>query len=73
VINRCLQIQETGHQRVLGFGAGAQGAGPVGSGGNERFSGDDFSGVLTRRIAEVKVRTFRLLGRDPLTMPFAAQ
>tara|TARA_B100000674_G_scaffold132173_1_gene102019 strand:- start:79 stop:300 length:222 start_codon:yes stop_codon:yes gene_type:complete len=73
VINRCLQIQKTADQYFASTKAGTQRTGPISSGGNERFSGDDFSGVLARGIAEVEVRTFRLLGRDPLTMPFAAQ
>jgi len=73
MINGSLKIQEASDERFAGFKTGAQRTGTISSGRDEGFSGDDFSGVLARGITEVKIRTFRLIGRDPLTMPFAAQ
>tara|TARA_B100001123_G_scaffold261085_1_gene290853 strand:+ start:3145 stop:3510 length:366 start_codon:yes stop_codon:yes gene_type:complete len=73
LINGGLQVQETAHQHLLSTKASPQGAGAIGGGSDQRFAGHNFCSVFSRRIAEIKIRAFRLLGRDPAAKAFTAQ
>jgi len=48
MINGSLKIQEASDESFAGLKTGTQGAGPVGSGGNEGFAGDLIGGVFAR-------------------------